>query len=62
MLLSCFSDGLSQETVTVIFVLTSSTSRGAANLYGQFWEVVVGPSLEALSLFHKKKFICLRPY
>jgi len=62
MLLNCFSDGLSQETAAVIFVLTSSASRDVANLSGQFWEVAVGPSLEALSLFHKKKFICLRPY
>jgi hypothetical protein len=48
MLLSCFSDGLSQETAAVILVFKSSASRDAANLSGQFWEVAVGPSLEAL--------------
>ncbi len=46
MLLSCFSDGLSQETTAVILVLTSSASRDVTNLFGQFWEVAVGPSLE----------------
>jgi hypothetical protein len=48
MLLSCFLDGLSQETAAGILVLTSSASRDVANLCGQFWEVTVRPSLEAL--------------
>ncbi len=48
MLLSCFSDGLSKETAAVVPVLTSSASRDAANLSGQFWEATVGLLLEAL--------------
>jgi hypothetical protein len=48
MLLSCFSDGLSQETTAIMLVLTSFACCDAANLSGQFWEVVVSPSLEAL--------------